>query len=149
MTYISASKQPSRPWSNTITYLLSVATFIYYHGLTFVELVSAAVDDGDGEAALVPEEHHDGHGEEAIDLPGDGGEFPASVVAAFKLDGNEDVGFEEAALDGVVGEEAGLAAEFLIGELEEKVGGFPVGEESLGLIERVTGGEEVEKGLRR
>ena len=97
-----------------------------------VELVHAAIDDGDGEAALVPEEHHDGHREEAVDLAGDGGEFAACVVAALQLDGDEDVGFEQAALDLRV---AGFAAEFLIGELEEEIGGFPLGDECLFLIE--------------
>ena len=67
--------------------------------------------------------------------------------SALQLDGNEDVGFEQAALDGVVGEEAGFAAEFLVGELEEEVGGFPVVEEGFGLIERVAGGEVIEKVL--
>jgi hypothetical protein len=59
--------------------------------LAVVELVPAAVDDGDGEAVAVFEDHHDGHGEEAVDLPGDGGEFAARVVAAFQLNGDEDV----------------------------------------------------------
>jgi hypothetical protein len=40
----------------------------------------------------VLEDYHDWHGKEAVDLPGDGGEFAAGVVAALQLDGDEDVG---------------------------------------------------------
>lgn len=94
------------------------------------------------------EDHHDGHGEEAVDLAGDGGEFAPGVVGALQLDGDEDVGFEQATLDGVVGEETGFAAEFLVGELEEEVGGFPIRDEGLGLVERVAGGEVGEEVLR-
>jgi len=118
------------------------------HVLALVELVHAPVDDGDGEAALVLEEHHDGHGEEAVDLAGNGGKLAAGVVAALQLDGDEDVGFEQAGFDRVVGEEAGFTAEFLVGELEEEIGGFPLGDEGLGLIKGVAGAEEIEEGLR-
>ncbi len=109
--------------------------------LVVVELVPAAVDDGDGESVAMFEQHHDGHWEEAVDLPRDGGEFAARVVGAFQLDGDEDIGFEQAELDGVVREEVGFAAEFLVGELEEEVGGFPIGDEGFGLVEGVAGGE--------
>ena len=119
------------------------------HVLALVELVHAPVDDGDGEAALVLEEHHDGHGEEAVDLPGDGGEFAASVVAALQLNGDENVGFQQTGLNRGVGEEAGFAAEFLIGELEEEIGGFPLGDEGLGRVKGMAGAEEIEEGLRR
>jgi hypothetical protein len=104
-----------------------------------VELVSAAIDDGDGESVAVLEDHHDGHGEEAIDLAGDAGEFASGVVGALQLDGDEDVRFEQAALDGIVGEEGGFAAEFLVGELEDQVGGFPIGDEGFFFfVERVS-----------
>ena len=116
--------------------------------LAVVDLVPAAVDDGDGEAVAVLEDHHDGHGEEAIDLAGDAGEFSAGVFGALQLDGDEDVGFEQAALNGVVGEEAGFAAEFLVGELEEEVGSLPLGDEGFGRIECVPGGEVSEEVLR-
>ena len=119
------------------------------HVLALVELVHAPVDDGDGEAALVLEEHHDGHGEEPVDLAGDGGEFAAGVVATLQLDGDENVGFQQTGLHRGVGEEAGFAAEFLIGELEEEIGGFPLGDEGLGRVESLAGAEEIEKSLRR
>jgi hypothetical protein len=133
--------------------------------LGVVELVPSAVDDGDSEGGVdilvrllagiadrivcaTFEDYHDGHGEEAVDLAGDGGEFAAWVVGALQLDGDEDIGFEQAALDGGIGEEAGFAAEFLIGELEEEVGGFPFGDEGLGMVEWAVFGKEVEEVLR-
>ena len=119
------------------------------HVLALVELVRAPVDDGDGKAALVLEEHHDGHGEEAVDLPGDGGKLATGVVAALQLDGDEHIGFQQTGLHRGIGEEAGFAAKFLIGELEQEIGGFPLGDESLGWIEGIAGAEEIEEGLRR
>jgi hypothetical protein len=116
--------------------------------LAVVDLVLSPVDDGDGEPVTVFEDHHNGRKEEAIDLPGDSGEFTTGVVTALQFNSDEDVGFVQAALDGVVGEEAGFAAEFLIGELEEEVGGFPLGDEGLGLVERVASGEVIDEVLR-
>ena len=119
------------------------------HILALVELVHAPVDDGDGEAVLMLEEHHDGHREEPIHLAGDGREFATGVVAALQLDSDEDVGFQQTGLHRGVGEEGGFAAEFLIGELEEEVGGFPLGDEGLDRIKGRAGAEEIEEGLRR
>lgn len=56
-----------------------------------VDFVPAAVNNGDGEAIAMFEDHHHGHGEEAIYLAGDGGEFAARIVAVLQLDGDEDI----------------------------------------------------------
>ena len=95
-------------------------------------------DDSDGEAVAVLKDHHDGHGEEAIDLAGDSGEFASGVVGTLQLDGDEDVRFQQAALNGIVGEEGGFAAEFLVGELEDQVAGFPLGDEGFLFVQRVS-----------
>jgi hypothetical protein len=116
--------------------------------LAIVDLVPAAVDDGDGKPVAVFEYHHDGHGEEAVDLPGDGRELAARVVGAFQLDGDEDVRLEQAALHRIIGEEGGFAAKFLVGELKEKVGGLPLGNEGFGVVKGVTGGEVIKEVLR-
>lgn len=105
------------------------------HVLVGPHFVLAAVEDGDGEdggfVREVLDEHHNGHGEDTVDLAGNGSELAAGVVAAGQLDGEEEVGAEEAWLDGGVLEETGFAGDFLVGELEEEVGGFPLGEEGL------------------
>ena len=99
--------------------------------LVLVDLVTPTVDDGDGEPFPVFENHHDRHGKEAIDLAGDGGEFAACVFAAFQLDSDENVGLKKSCLHRGIGEEAGFAAEFLVGELKEKVRGLPFGTSAL------------------
>ncbi len=48
-----------------------------------VAFMLTAIDDGDGEMVLMPEEHHHGHWEDAIDLTGYGREFSTRVFAAF------------------------------------------------------------------
>ncbi len=95
------------------------------------------------------EEHHDGHGEEAVDLAGNGGEFTARVVAALQLDGDENVRFQEAGLNGGVGKERGFATEFLVGELKKQIGGLPLGNKGSGLIKGMAGPEEIDESLRR
>jgi len=49
---------------------------------------------------------------------------------------------------GGVGEETGFAAEFRVGELEEEVGGFPVGELGFGLVKGVASSKVIKKVLR-
>ena len=61
------------------------------------------------------------------------------MIAPLQLDGEEEVGAEEAGFDLGVREEGGFAGEFVVGELEEQVGGFPVGEEGFLLIEGASG----------
>lgn len=100
-----------------------------------MELVLAAVDDGDGEAGTVLEEDHDGHGEDAVDLAGDGGELAAGVVGAGELDGEEQVGAEEGGLEISCREKVSSGGEIVTGELEEDVGGFPLSEEGFCGIE--------------
>ena len=69
------------------------------HILVRVDFVLAAVDDSDGEAAVVLEQDHYGHREDAVDLTRDGRELAARVFAALQLDGKKQVGAKQAALD--------------------------------------------------
>jgi hypothetical protein len=58
---------------------------------------------------------------------------------------------EQAGLHRGVLEEAALLGDVRVAELEEDVGGFPVGEEGFGFVElglSALGGDEIEKGLR-
>lgn len=93
--------------------------------------VGAAVDDGDGEDLffLLPvlDEHHDGHGEDAVDLPGDGGEFAAGVVGSAEFQREEEVGVEVALFDLVFVEEVGFSGQIPAGELEKEFDAFPIG----------------------
>ena len=59
--------------------------------LAGVDLVGAAVDDGDGEQAVVGEQHHDGNLEEPIDLAGDLRELGARIGGALEGDVEEQV----------------------------------------------------------
>ena len=124
------------------------------HVLGLVELVGPAVEDGEGDEVAVLDEHHDGRGEEAVELASEAGEFAARVFALFELDGEEDIGAKLTGGDRGVGEVRGLAAEFLVGELEKEIGSDPIGEECFGLIEERGGTgagvfrEEVEEGAR-
>ena len=81
------------------------------------------------------DEHHDRHRKDAVDLAGNAGKLAAGVVAAGQLYGEKEIGAEQAGIDGGVLEEARVAGEFLVGELEEEVGGCPVGKEGFGLVE--------------
>ena len=65
------------------------------HILAFVALVQAVVDGGNGKPPAYLEQHHDRHGEDAIDLPGNACELAARVVIFCQFDGDEDVGLEQ------------------------------------------------------
>jgi hypothetical protein len=103
----------------------------------------------------VLDEHHDGHGEDPVDLAGNSGELAASVGSvdggfAIQLNGEEEVGLEEAGFDLGFFEEGGFAGEFVVGELEEEFGFRPIGEEGFLIVEGGVGialSEEVEEGL--
>jgi hypothetical protein len=72
----------------------------------------------------MPDEDHDRHGEDAVDLAGDGGELATGVVPALQIDGEEEVGLEQTGLDGGVLEKIALldSGDILVAELEEDVG---------------------------
>ncbi len=105
------------------------------HVLFRIALVAAAVDDGDGEQVTVLDEHHDRHRKNTIELPGDGGQLAARVVPVFQFDGEEQVGLKQTGIDAVVLEQADLAGQLLVGELEENIRPGPVVEERLGLVD--------------
>lgn len=115
-----------------------------------VDFVLAAIDDGDGEFFAVLQQHHDGHGKDAIDLSGNGGELAARIVGIFQLDGEEEIGAEQAGSDVGFLEEGRRGGQFFLGELEEDIGGLPLGEQGFLGIELKGSGlelDEVEKGL--
>jgi len=88
-----------------------------------VTLVLTTVDNSDRKNGLLVSEvlyeHHDGHGEDAVDLACNSCEFAPWIVATGQLYGEKEIGAEQAGIDRVVLEEARLAGELLVCELEE------------------------------
>lgn len=70
----------------------------FEHVFAFVFFVEPAVYDGEGQAGVVFEEDHDGHGKELVDFPGDLGELASGVFVLLEFQDKEEVGFD----DGVV-----------------------------------------------
>ena len=102
------------------------------HVAAFVAFVRAAVDDGNGELAVVAERYHHRHGKQAVDLTCDGGEVGPRIPGAAQFDGEKEIGPRLARVDGRVLKQPLVLAEFFVRELKEQVGLLPVRE--LGLV---------------
>ena len=87
----------------------------------FIALVLPAVDDGNGQITRHLEQHHDRHGENAVDLAGDSGQFAPCVITRLELHCKEHIGLKQGRSDGGVFEQRGVARKFLVSELKEKL----------------------------
>ena len=120
-----------------------------------IHFVLPAIDDGDRDDRLFVyamfDDDHYRHREHAIDLASDVGQLASGVVVAGQFDRKEQVGAEQARFDVVVLEQGALARKFLIGELKQQVGRFPlVGKCFVGVEGgcRRVGGDEIQKSGR-
>ena len=72
--------------------------YLFEHIFALVFFVQPAVDDGKGQAGVVFEEDHDGHGKELVDFAGDLGELASGIFVLLEFKHKEEVGLD----DGVV-----------------------------------------------
>ncbi len=119
------------------------------HIFLVVDLVATAIDDGNRQSSAsillaFPrplewqagslryfKEHHDGHGEEPVDLPCDLCEASAGVGFACQLDSKEQVGCSVCLFHLATGKQIAFATEIIVGELEKQMDLSPLVKESL------------------
>ena len=85
----------------------------------FIPLVLPTVDDGNGQITRHLEQHHDRHGENAVDLAGDSGQFAPCVITRLELHRKKYIGLKQGRSDGGVFEQGGVARQLFVCELEQ------------------------------
>ena len=119
--------------------------------LAFIAFVQAAVDDGQRQRLSVAEQHEGRHGEELVEFAGDAGEGGARVVVPLQFESEEEVGIDDGTVVGAFALEEELlvagGADFVVGQLEEEVDGFPFAGQGVLVVERFALGEGGDEGV--